>query len=310
MLISFVIPSFNSSATIKRTLNSLFSPTLPTSWSLEAIVVDDGSSDTKALKTVVDSYLNARMLSHSKNQGMCAARNTGIASSLGEIVIILDSDDELVTDWPKIFESIIREWPKNSFVCYAAARNPEGVVTAENPNFSGYVTLYDFINERYSGEYMPIFRGDYIREKQYVNIGTRKSCGVISYIRFLHDAPLWISNRILRIYYDNRPGSISSDFTNSKKACESVKCYSELFQRYGHLYQQNAPKIWYTKQLRLSVYLYFSKMPGTWVWWCRGASLTCLKETLGALIIILIERRMAQWLIKIAKQFRVIRRNG
>ena len=67
--------------------------------------MDDGSLDTRALKVVVDNYSNARMLSHSKNKGMCAARNTGIASSLGEIVIILDSDDELVSDWPEIFES-------------------------------------------------------------------------------------------------------------------------------------------------------------------------------------------------------------
>ena len=75
----------------------------------------------------------------------------------------------------------------------------------------------------------------------------------------MHDAPLWISNRILRIYYDDHAGSISSDFTNPKKACESVQCYLELFQRYAHLYQRNAPRIWYTKQLRLSVYLHFSK---------------------------------------------------
>ena len=67
--------------------------------------------------------------------------------------------------------------------------DPEGVVTAENPNFSGYVTPYDFINERYSGEICQFFEA-IIYEKQYVNIGTRKSCGVISYIRFLHDAPL------------------------------------------------------------------------------------------------------------------------
>lgn len=310
MLISFIIPSFNSSATIKRTLNSLFSSTLPTSWSVEAIVVDDGSLDTRALKAVVDNYLNARMLSHSKNQGMCAARNTGIASSLGEIVVILDSDDELVSDWPEIFESIIREWPKNCFVCYAAAQNPEGVVTAENPNFSGYVTLHDYINERYSGEYMTIFRGDYIREKQYINIGTRKSCGVISYIRFLHDAPLWISNRILRIYYDDRAGSISSDFTNPKKACETVQCYLELFQRYAHLYKRNAPRIWCTKQLRLSVYLHFSKMPGAWMWWLRGVSLTCFKESIAVFIILVIGRQGGQWLVKTAKQLRMIRRYG
>ena len=203
-----------------------------------------------------------------------------------------------------------RSVDKNCFVCCGACRNPEGVVTSENPNFSGLITLYDFINERYSGEYLPIFRGDYIRDKKYIDLGTRKSCGIISYIRFAHDAPFWISNRIIRIYYDGQAGSVSFDFTSQKKSCETVQCYLELFQRYAHLYQRNAPKIWRAKQLRLSVYLHFSKMPGAWTWWWRGASLTCLKESIATLIILIIGRWVAQWLVKKAKQLRMIRRYG
>ena len=310
MLISFIICAFNSSVTIKRTLDSLFSTALPSSWSVEAIVVDDGSLDSTALKDVVVSYSNARILSHGKNHGMCAARNTGIASSQGEIVIILDADDEVVLEWPITFAAIIEEWPKNCFLCCAACRNPEGIVTAENSDFSGLSTLYDFLNERISGEYLPIFRGDYIRDKQYIDLGTRKSCGVVSYIRFAHDSPFWISNRIMRIYYDDRAESVSSDFTSPKKSCETVHCYLELFQRYGHLYQRNAPKIWCTKQLKLSVYLHFSEMPGAWTWWWRGASSTCLKESIGTFITLVVGRRVARWLVKTAKQTRMIRRYG
>ena len=46
MLISFVIPSYNCSSTVKRALGSIFGAILPDNWLVEAIVVDDGSSDS------------------------------------------------------------------------------------------------------------------------------------------------------------------------------------------------------------------------------------------------------------------------
>ena len=51
---------------------------------------------------------------------MCAGRNTGIAESRGEIVIILDADDELELEWPVILAAIIKEWPKNCFLCWGS----------------------------------------------------------------------------------------------------------------------------------------------------------------------------------------------
>ena len=310
MMISYIIPAYNSSTTIKRTLDSIFSVTLPTNWSVEVLVVDDGSLDSTALNAVVVSYPDARLLSHGKNRGMCAGRNTGIASSQGEIVIILDADDELVLEWPVTFAAIMDEWPKNCFLCYAACHNPKGIVTAKDPHYTGPLTLGDILNERYSGEYLPIFRGDYIRDKQYIDLGTRKSCGIISYINFAHDATFWVSNRIMRVYDDNRVNSVSSDWTSPKKTLETTKCYFELFQRYGHLYKRDAPKIWQTKQLRLAVYLCFSEMPGAWIWWWRGVSFICIKESVGAFIILVLGRRMGGWLAQAGKRIKIIRRYG
>ena len=42
----------------------------------------------------------------------------------------------------------------------------------------------EILNEEKSGEYLPIFRGNYIRKSLYTDIGTKKSCGIISYIKF------------------------------------------------------------------------------------------------------------------------------
>lgn len=310
MLISCVVPAYNASTTIARTLDSVFSVALPTGWSVEALVVDDGSSDSAMLATVVGRHPNARLLSHETNRGMCAGRNTGIAASRGDVVTILDSDDQLVPDWPIVLAAIMNEWPTNTQVCYVACRNPEGKVTVEDPSYNGTLTLNDILNERYSGEYVPLFRGDYVRGKQYIDLGMRKSCGIVSYINFAQDAPFWISNLVLRIYDDARVGSVSSGWTSPKKARETAQCYLELFQRYGHLYQREAPKVWNTKQLRLAVYLRLAAMPEAWKWWWAGASLSCAKESVGALVILLLGPRLGGKIAQSVRKIGLIRQYG
>jgi len=273
-------------------------------------VVDDGSSDSAALATVIANYPKIHLLAHDTNRGMCAGRNTGIAASRGEVVMILDADDALVSDWPSVLAHIMREWPDEINICYAACRNPEGKVTAQEPGYTGLLTLSDILNERHSGEYLPVFRGDYVRGKPYINLGTRKSCGIVSYINFAQDGPFWISNQVIRIYDDARFDSVSFGWTNSNKTAETAKCYLELFQRYGNVYQREAPKIWLTKQLRLAVYLRLAGMPNAWHWWWKGASLACPKESVGALIVLAFGSGVGGWIAQTGKRIGWIRRYG
>lgn len=310
MLISFVITSHNNAASIGPALDSVFNGSLLSNWSVEAIVIDDGSADGEKLADIVAGYKDAILVTHNENLGICAGRNTGIAYSSGEIVVILDADDELVIDWPTVLSSILDEWPKTSFVCFAACQNLIGKVTAQNPKYEGPLNLNDLINERYAGEYLPIFRGAYIRSKKYIDLRTRKSCGIISYINFAHDAPIWISKRIMRIYNDSSVGSVTSNWTDVEKSRETVYCYLELFKRYSYLYRSAAPKTWKTKQLRLAVYLHYANMSGAWAWWWKGISFVCLLESVGAFIILLLGRRIGGWIAKAGKLIGLIRRYG
>lgn len=310
MLISFVVPAYNVSASVGRTLDSVYAAKLPDDWAVEVLVVDDGSSDGLELATVVSYYPNVRLLIHEKNRGMCAARNTGITASSGEVVSILDADDELVLGWASTLKAVLVDWPTEVNVCYAACCNPEGMVTAQVPDYNGLLTLSDILNERNSGEYLPLFRGNYVRGKSYIDLGTRKSCGIVSYINFALDGPFWVSNRILRIYHEAYTGSVSSGWTTAKKARETALCYQQLFERYEDLYQREAPLVWRTKSLRLAVYLRFAGITGAWTQWCKGASLACLKETLGALLILLVGATIGGRVAQLIKQMGLIRRYG
>ncbi len=312
MLISVIIPAYNASSSIERTIKSIFIDTKKfINYDLEIIIVDDGSNDHFAITKIIKKYRKINFIKHSHNKGMCAARNTGIKNSKGEVVIILDADDVFVPGWLNIFIKIYSEWPKSSQVCFSQCKNQLGSLTAENPNFKGFLELKDILNETNSGEYLPIFRGQYIRKRLYTDIGTKKSCGIISYIKFAYDSgPFWVSDKVLRIYYENQIGSVTNEWTSEKKAIETVLCYQNLFKQYGKLYLSLAPTVFKLKKLKLAVYMRLSKQKGYWKVFLEGASLVKWKETLVVGLMLLSGIKVSSMIAKLAKKFRFVRRYG
>jgi glycosyltransferase involved in cell wall biosynthesis len=89
-LVSVVIPAYNRAGVVGRAVDSALAQTLE---DVEVIVVDDGSSDdTEAVLGAYDDT-RLRIISHEKNRGRSAARNTGLDAAAGEYVAFLDSDD-------------------------------------------------------------------------------------------------------------------------------------------------------------------------------------------------------------------------
>lgn len=90
-LVSVVIPVFNRTASLVGAIQSVQAQTLA-DW--ELMIVDDGSSEPLDLlvKTIDDPRI--RLLRHSSNRGVSAARNTGMDAANGQLVAFLDSDDE------------------------------------------------------------------------------------------------------------------------------------------------------------------------------------------------------------------------
>lgn len=93
MLVSVIIPAYNSEKTIVRTLDSVFSQNYA---SLEVIVVNDGSTDNT--EHIVKSYSDRIIYIAQKNAGVSVARNTGFEHSSGEYIQYLDADDLLAED--------------------------------------------------------------------------------------------------------------------------------------------------------------------------------------------------------------------
>jgi len=97
--ISVIIPSFNRAHLLRRALTSVYAQTLPVD---EVIVIDDGSTDET--QTIVAQYFPQVTYIYQPNQGVSAARNTGIKQAKGQWLAFLDSDDEWLAD--KLFQQI------------------------------------------------------------------------------------------------------------------------------------------------------------------------------------------------------------
>jgi glycosyltransferase involved in cell wall biosynthesis len=87
-LVSIVIPNYNHAQYVSGAVRSALNQTHPR---VEVIVVDDGSTDDSA--QVIAQFGQAIHAIAQPNQGLSAARNTGIRAATGEFVAALDADD-------------------------------------------------------------------------------------------------------------------------------------------------------------------------------------------------------------------------
>ncbi len=91
-LVSVVIPVYNGQRFLRQALKSVFDQTCRP---LEVLVIDDGSTDASA--EIVRGFDGVRYIQQG-NAGAAAARNAGIAASRGELIGLLDQDDEWLPD--------------------------------------------------------------------------------------------------------------------------------------------------------------------------------------------------------------------
>jgi GT2 family glycosyltransferase len=98
MLLSFVIPTFNSLKFIQPCVESILSQQDP---GVEICVVDNGSTDSTP-EFVAKNYPGISLIRNQENKGASFARNQGIGASSGEFIVFLDADAFLAGDFLKV----------------------------------------------------------------------------------------------------------------------------------------------------------------------------------------------------------------
>jgi glycosyltransferase involved in cell wall biosynthesis len=136
---SVVIPLYNKESFIAETLQSALAQTFT---DFEIIIINDGSTDKGG--DIVQSFKDAHIhYIATENQGVSAARNTGIKAAKGGLIAFLDADDHWEPNHLKTLHDLHEAYPQAGMYCSRyVTRIGNGVL--QKPVFTG-------IAERYCG---------------------------------------------------------------------------------------------------------------------------------------------------------------
>lgn len=95
--VTVIIPVYNDTERLSYCLNALNEQTYPQE-NFEVIVVDNGSDDCEALKSLVANYPRVKLVEE-LNPGSYHARNQGLAMAEGEVIAFTDADCIPYPDW-------------------------------------------------------------------------------------------------------------------------------------------------------------------------------------------------------------------
>lgn len=112
MKISIVIPVYNVEPYIEDCLKSVAAQTY--NGDIECIIVNDCTPDNSCViierfKKEYNGNIDFKLLHHTKNRGLSAARNTGIDAATGDYIYFLDSDDEITPYCIEILTRSLKE---------------------------------------------------------------------------------------------------------------------------------------------------------------------------------------------------------
>lgn len=109
-IISYIVPCYNVQDYLPRCLDSLVSQKTSEDYTVEFILVNDGSTD--ATLTMLREFNEKELRSviiDQQNQGVSAARNAGLEMAKGEYVYFLDGDDYLTDDATQILYEVCKK---------------------------------------------------------------------------------------------------------------------------------------------------------------------------------------------------------
>ncbi|SFQ83638.1 glycosyltransferase [Hymenobacter arizonensis] len=128
-LVSLIIPCYNQGHLLTTAIESVLNQTYST---VEILVIDDGSVDNT--RAIAAQYSQVQYI-YQPNQGLSAARNTGILRSQGQYLIFLDADDWLYPKAIAVNINYLKLYPASAFVAgsYDLVYSDEQRVVAKIP---------------------------------------------------------------------------------------------------------------------------------------------------------------------------------
>ena len=130
-LVSVLMPAYNSEKYIAHSIRSILNQTFT---DFELCIINDGSTDNTSdiCKELTKGDKRIRYF-YEKNSGQGVARNLGIKNSLGEFVLLLDSDDYILPNMIKDFIILIQSNNYDYISCKRWVFNTKKGLISINP---------------------------------------------------------------------------------------------------------------------------------------------------------------------------------
>ena len=227
--LSIIIPIYNVEKYLDECLRSVTGID-----DIEIILVDDCTPDKsmEIARLYIEKYDNIKLITHSANKGLGAARNTGIENATGKYIFFLDSDDYVDTtklkplldtlqkiNYDQILISFIRfsEEEGNWSLEYEKIYSKHNGKVLNRSNFNTLATVINLSQIRI------------IKRDKILSDDIRFPCGLYEDVLWSYwfsyscESTLVLDNRIY--FYRQRPGSILG--STSKRHIEIIKQYQQ-----------------------------------------------------------------------------------
>lgn len=225
MKISVIIPVYNVEKYLERCLESVLNQTHS---NLEIILVNDGSRDSSL--QICEKYAmmdqRIKVISQS-NQGLSAARNTGVEQATGEYIAFLDSDDWLELDAYEYLLDALQRSEVDMIVAGIARTSIENVRhsdTFEEEILTQEQYMQRFFKIGWQGiEYYvcnKLMKASVVKEVQFpVGLTAEDVLATFRYI--LQVDRVLVSNKVVYNYFRN-PQSITATFSEKDFDLETI----------------------------------------------------------------------------------------
>ena len=244
LFVSIIIPTYNVGAYIGRCLQSVLEQTFD--GRIECLVVDDCCTDNSidiaknSMMLYQERDITFKILHHAQNQGLSAARNTGLKAAMGDYVFFLDSDDALQSDCLKLLSQPIQNDPTVELVMANRKEVPDGYSSSPvvQKTKNADVKTQESVRDYYLSNSLSVSAcNKLIRRDLLINNQLFFKEGllhedllwmhyVIKYLRHLY-----VVSNVTYTYY-RRPQSITTGICEEERARHKGMIYEEIAQNF------------------------------------------------------------------------------
>ncbi len=263
---SIITPCFNRADVVTETLDSVLREKNNSNLIIEQIVIDDGSSDNTA--SVVQRWVEEHDASDwvtlyilPENCGLATAKNAGIDRATGDLIVFLDSDDQLM---PNSLHWINQHFlERDTDLYFGSIVNKSGRPAVFNHELaSREIGFVEYASSPQIGEYLPVCRREILENKQMRYVDELRGFVALLWLRILkHGGRGWIDPHPVRIYDDIRTDRICYLYTLHKAAPRLRDGFLHYLKEFGVDLLKISQAVFDRVLLRVIVYAKLSSYP-------------------------------------------------